>query len=65
MGRMFVCSADSTYDLFVEDMNRYTATPLKGVHCRRNARSRERFARALKNMARDYREKWVNNPAHS
>ena len=63
MGRMFVCSTDSTYDLFVEDMNRYTATPLKGVHCRRNAGNRERFARAIKNMARDYREKWMEHSA--
>ena len=52
--------ADSTYDLFAEDMEKYTATPVRGVYCRRNADNRERFARTLKNMVRDYREEWLS-----
>ena len=62
MAVMINCATDYTYDLFVEDMEKYTATPIRGVHCRRNAGDRERFARTMKNMVRDYKEEWA---AHS
>ena len=58
MAHMICCATDFTYDLFVEDMEKYTATPIKGVHCRADADERERFARHLKNMVRDYRAEW-------
>ena len=58
MAIMINCGMDWTYDLFVEDASKYTATPIKGVHCRRNADERERFMRNLKNLVRDYTEKW-------
>lgn len=57
---VFDYEKDQTYDLFVEDMKKYTATPIKGVHCRSGADARERFARSLKNMVRDFMQEWMN-----
>lgn len=53
---------DWTFDLFMEDCSLYKATPIKGVHCRRDASDREKFMVWFKNRARDYLEKW--NKSH-
>lgn len=49
---------DWTFDLFMEDAKLYSATPMKGVYCRKNASERERFMVWLKNAARDFTENW-------
>ncbi len=49
---------DWTFDLFMEDAKLYSATPMKGVYCRKNASERERFMVWLKNAARDFAENW-------
>ncbi len=49
---------DWTYDLFVEDAQNYSATPIKGVYCRSNASDREKFMTAFKNFARDFVADW-------
>lgn len=54
-------ATDFTYDLFVEDAKKYTATAIKGVHCRRNADEREHFMVWLKNAARDFKETWMKS----
>lgn len=59
MAQVFNCGFDFTYDMFVEDANKYTATPIKGVHCRANADAREKFMRHLKNLVRDYKDDWM------
>ena len=55
---------DWTFDLFMEDCNLYKATPIKGVHCRRDASDREKFMVWFKNRARDYLEKWNKSHDH-
>lgn len=49
---------DWTYDLFIEDVNRYNATPRRGVYPRRNASEREKFMAWLKGCVRDFRSEW-------
>lgn len=49
---------DYTFDLFMEDCNKYNATPQKGVYPSRNASDREKFMTWFKNQIRDFREVW-------
>lgn len=60
MAIMINCATDWTYDMFIEDSKKYNATPIKGVRCRRDASSRERFMTWFKNLARDFRAEWEN-----
>jgi len=65
MATMINCAIDWTFDLFIEDVALYKATPIKGVHCRKNASDREEFMVWLKNTVRDFRiefEKEYGNP---
>lgn len=55
MAIMFNCATDWTFDLFMEDVALYKATPIKGVHCRKDASDRENFMVWLKNLVRDFR----------
>lgn len=48
MAIMISCATDWTFDLFVEDAKTFKALPIKGVHCRSNASSAERFISQLK-----------------
>lgn len=59
MATIINCANDWSYDLFVEDAKLYKAKPIKGVHCRSNASDREKFMTYLKDMVRDYKEKWL------
>lgn len=56
--------ADWTYDLFIEDSTKYKATPIKGVHCRKNASNREQFMVWFKNYARDFKDEWLKANKH-
>lgn len=58
MAIMYNCAVDWTYDLFLEDSKKYNATPIKGVHCRKGADSREQFMTWFKNCARDFKAEW-------
>ena len=58
MAMMINCATDWTYDMFIEDSKKYNATPIKGVHCSRNASAEECFMTWFKNCARDFRIKW-------
>ena len=49
---------DWTFDFFMNDVNRYNATPIKGVHCSSTASDREKFIVWFKNHARDFLEAW-------
>ena len=49
---------DWTFDLFMEDAKLYSATPMRGVYCRKSASEREVFMVWLKNAARDFAENW-------
>lgn len=51
---------DFTFDMFVEDAELYTATPIKGVYCNSNASDRKRFMAAMKNAVRDFIAEWNN-----
>lgn len=55
MAIMINCATDWTFDLFMEDVELYKATPIKGVHCRKNASAREKFIVWFKNYARDFK----------
>lgn len=52
-------ATDWTFDLFMEDATTYKETPIKGVHCRKDASYREEFMTWFKNAARDFRETWI------
>ena len=58
MAIMINCAQDWTYDFFIEDSKLYKATPIKGVHCRKDASDREQFMVWLKNAARDFTAEW-------
>ena len=58
MAFMINCATDWTFDMFMEDMAKYKATPRKGVHVRRDASERESFAVWFKNAARDFEAEW-------
>ena len=58
MAMMINCATDWTYDMFIEDSKKYNATPIKAVHCSRNASAEECFMTWFKNCARDFRIKW-------
>lgn len=60
MATMINCAADWTFDLFMEDVALYKATPIKGVHCRKDASDREAFMVWLKNAVRDFRIEFEN-----
>lgn len=59
MARMINCATDWTYDLFNADAGLYKATPIKGVHCRKDADYREQFMVWLKNEVRDFKAEWA------
>ena len=52
---------DWTYDLYLEDMRKYTALPIKGVRPKASASDREVFIRTLKMIARDFLTEWAKN----
>lgn len=53
MAIMINCATDWTMDEFAEDCKKYSALAIKGVHCRKDASSREIFVRSLK---RDFKK---------
>lgn len=59
MAVMIGYAVDWTYDFFVEDAGLYKATPIKGVHCGKDASDREQFMVWLKNSVRDFKAKWA------
>ena len=59
MAVMINCATDWTYDMFLADAKQYNATPIKGVHCRKNASDREQFMTWFKNCARDFKAQWM------
>ena len=50
---------DWTFDRFVEDSKKYSATPIKGVYSSSDADYRESFMRWFKNEARDFEADWM------
>lgn len=61
MAMMFNCATDWTFDEFMQDSKLYKATPTKGVHCRRGASYNEEFMTWFKNLARDFKESWLQS----
>ena len=58
MAIIFDFAQDWTYDLFMEDVNKYNATPMHGVYPNPNSSDREKFMTWLKGLARDYMLDW-------
>ena len=52
---------DWSYDQFVKDADRYSAKPMRGVHCRSNASDREKFMTWFKDCARDFKAEWLKS----
>lgn len=50
---------DWTFDKFVEDMNKYNATPIKGVYPSSTASYEEKFITWFKNCVRDFKNEWM------
>lgn len=59
MALMINVAHDWTYDMFAEDAELYTATPIKGVRCNSNASDRQQFMTWFKNCARDFKAEWL------
>lgn len=64
MAIMVGFGADWSYDLFDEDSKIYKATPIKGVHCRKDASDREAFMVWFKNNVRDFIAEWKKECPH-
>lgn len=58
---MMMVATDWTYDEFMKDSELYKGTPIKGVHCRKDASYNEQFMTWFKNLARDFREEWLKD----
>lgn len=60
MAIMISCATDWTLDLFIADMNKAKALPLrKGVHLSSKATSEEHFCTWLKTSAKFFLEDWL------
>lgn len=57
---IMIGGTDWTYDMFMEDAERFSAKPMRGVHCNSNASDREKFMTWLKDCARAFKAEWLS-----